>query len=478
MIIRGGMVLSPKEGGERFERADIRVEETRIAAVGSGLRQTPGEEIVEADGKLVLPGLVNAHYHSYGNLLKGTAWGEPLEIWSQDTVALGGQLDSDAMRLSARLGIAEMLRCGVTACLDHIPHHRAVDDIAEEYSRCGFRAAIAPMIADVCDADILPGIPETEAVLGRRAERPPAAELETVMKRYDGWAQRWHRPEGTLRLLAGINAPQRASDPALRAAREIARQYKIGVHMHLLETRWQQEAARAEGTDPVERIRQAGLLDQNTSLAHCVWLSPRQIESIRDAGCMVVHNPASNLLLGSGRMRLTELVRAGIPVALGSDGANCGTGHDILEQLRLAILLSRENSPDYNGWLTPQEALSLATANGAAVCGWGGQTGVIAQGYLADIVLADETAASRLPRYEPLTQLLLQGRIVPTDIWIHGKRAMRNSKLLCLDEDGLYAEIRVRQGDLQNRFQTALQANTEQKRIFAAAYERQIEKRY
>ncbi|MDW7669004.1 MAG: amidohydrolase family protein, partial [Bacillota bacterium] len=120
--LKNGKVLIQKKENIEFENLDIKISDNKILEIGQNLNYDNNTEILDLQGDFVLPGMVNSHYHSYTNILKGTSWGEPLEIWSNDTVALGGILKGDDHRLSTLLGAAEMIKMGVTTCIDHIPH--------------------------------------------------------------------------------------------------------------------------------------------------------------------------------------------------------------------------------------------------------------------------------------------------------------------------------------------------------------------
>ena len=469
MLIQDGLILD--SGADTAVRKDIRIsEEGRITEIGGGLSPLAGEECLCAAGRLVLPGMVNAHYHSYSNILKGTSYGEPLEIWANDTVALGGALDLDLMRLSAQLGIVEMLRAGVTACLDHIPHIRAVDTIAREYERSGFRASIAPMIADISDDHILAdfGTPITE----RDGNKGNHLSLESMSDLYRGWCQRWHRPDGTLQMLCGINSPQRASDAALDLAKRIAEEHSLGVHAHLLETRWQADSIHSASDDPVERMARHGLLSHRTSLAHSVWLTPAQLQRIADAGSAVVLNPTSNLFLGSGIADHIGMIKRGIPAALGTDGSNCASGQNLILCARAALLLSRAGTVRYEDWLTPQTVWQMATTSGAMACGWE-NLGTLQEGMRADIVLIDADAPEYWPMPRPLLQILLYaGKMEVVDVLIQGKFVMRNRRLLNLDENALRSEVCRRFGELRHKFESAIRDNKDVKRAYIRAYMR------
>lgn len=472
MLIKGGRVFTYSQDSFSFVRKDMRVEKTKIVKIAEELSPLEEEEIVYADGMLVLPGLTNAHYHSYTNILKGTSSGEPLELWTPGTVALGGLLDREEMTLSACMGIVEMLRNGVTSCVDHIPHLPHVDSIAQAYRDTGFRAGIAPMIHDISDHFLLTGLKEyfTDPVLKKLKEyRPLTADEYSGL--YENWIEKWHRPKEGVQVILGPNAPQRASAALLERMGELNKRWGLAVHTHLLESRWQRDSSDAAGEDVVEKLDKAGLLSERTSLAHSVWLSREQTERIAKAGATIVHNPASNLFLGSGKAPVQEYKKSGIRIALGSDGSNCATNHNVLELARLAALLARLDNPYYEEWLTPTELWKMATINGSWATGWKNQAGALEEGCLADIVFEKAEDMAYYPEYDYAVQMLFNlERLNPVHVMINGKFVMRDKKILSLDEAGLREELLGRSSSLRDRLQTGLEATGELYGCYKRAY--------
>lgn len=469
MLICNGYILDDQVGGAKLVRKDIRILNNGIiSAIDDALSPEPGEEVLFADNRFVMPGMVNSHYHSYSNLLKGTSTGEPLEIWACDTVALGHAMNRDYMRISAQLGIVEMLRSGVTSCLDHIPHLAYVDTIAETYADANFRASIAPMIADISDDQILAdfGVP-----LGRGKTQEESEEyVQEIRHLYENWVEKWHTPKSTMQIVCGINAPQRASHQALEAAREIEEKYDLGIHAHVLETCWQATSAQKLQEDPLEKLDQHGLLLKKTGLAHCVWLSERQLDKIASKNSTIILNPTSNMFLGSGTADLIGIIRRGIPAAIGTDGSNCATGQNLLECIRASMLLPRIGQRDYEKWPTIQDTWQMATKVGAEACGWE-NLGQLKVGSRADIVLVDISGVEYWPANHFLLQILLYvGKLDVTDVLIQGKCVMRNRKVLCLDEENLMFEARKVSTVLPDAIETALQKSRGMKEAYKQAY--------
>jgi len=255
----------------------VLVEGDSIAAVAETEREqrearARARDVFDAAGLILMPGLVNAHYHSYGTLLKGTQNRLPLEPWALYTVAYGRALGAEAIRLAVLLGAAEMIRNGITTCLDHFPHTRWAESALAAHEASGMRVAFAPFMHDVFDHEFLQLAlpPEIRAALDT-APRSSAADAERM---YRDRASRW-RGHPRVSILLGPNAFQRCSPGLLDVWRRLADDLGLHAHTHLVETRVQAVRGRAVwpgGT--VEAMARAGLLSERLSLAHGVWLTP------------------------------------------------------------------------------------------------------------------------------------------------------------------------------------------------------------
>ena len=193
---------------------------------------------------------------------------------------------------------------------------------------------------------------------------------------------------GRVSVLLGPNAPQRCSPAAWGLWRSLRERYAVLVHTHLMETRAQATlGARGWPGGLVAAMARQRLLGEWLSVAHGVWLTPAERDLLATHNVTVVHNPASNLMLGSGIMPLLDTRRAGLRIALGTDSANTGGRHDLFEAMRLALMLPRVSESDHTRWLHGRDVLDMATRNGAAVLGLENQAARISAGQLADLVL-------------------------------------------------------------------------------------------
>ena len=411
----------------------------------SGARPPPADAVVlEGRGLLALPGFVNAHTHSPENALRGVGEGLALEPWLCVLFAAAGVYDPADHYACALAGAAEMLRSGTTAVLDHLwmtpPRAEAVDAVLRAYQDIGIRAAVAPMLDDSDDTEALArsvGVEVDGGLFPRQRElRPPAALAALV----DDLAHRWHGAAGgRLQVLAGCTGVQWCSDELLVAMAEVADQHRTGVHIHLLETWLQDRACRLRfGASAVRGLDRLGLLER-CSLAHAVWLEAADVELIAGRGAVVVHNPAANLRLGSGLAPVRALLDAGATVALGSDGAASSDNQVLWEQVKLASLV---HFGVHGRGLTASEALTMATAGGAATFGLGGRLGRLEPGMLADVMLLDRYGDGLAGAVDLEVALALSetGRGV-RHVVVDGQVVVRDGRCVRVDEDAVRAAL-------------------------------------
>lgn len=441
MLLRNALVLAG--GGDwKARRADIRVRGEKIAAVGT-LAEEPGEEVIDAQRLLAVPGFVNAHYHSPLSLARGTADGfsHPAFMWQNQADTAGRT--AHEVYVSALLGAVEMLKSGITAVIDHFPEQgfplEHVDAVVRAYREAGMRAAIALRVFDEAYDDIVPpgGLPQdfpdplVPAPLAQTQEL-----LEEAVRRHD-------RPEGLLRIFPAPSNPSRCSDALLVACEALARRHGLGVHTHLLETEVQTRIAeRRHGTTMVRHMERLGLLSPRLSCAHTIWIDEDDMARLARHGVTVVHNPESNLKVGAGFMPLAAMRRQGVRVALGTDGASTNDNLVLHEAMRLAITLPRPSEPRET-WPRAEDALDMATSAGAAALQCAAALGRIAPGQGADLVLYDLASPRWTPCNDPAQQLVFaeNGEAVHT-VLVAGRVVLERGRPAGVDVDRLLAEAR------------------------------------
>ncbi len=445
IVIKDALVVSAQSAEPR--RSDVVVENGRISAVvATGTADTKMAKTIDGRDRLLMPGFVNAHTHSPTNVLKGTGdlLSHPAFMWRNQADTAGRT--PDEIRLSALLGCIEHLLGGTTAIIDHFPEQGFTEgDVAavvDAYRMTGLRAMVALRIFDEAYTDIEPpgGYPPDFAAGNPLSPAPLAdtiALVETCIVRHD------HSADGRIRICPAPSNPMRCSDDLLSEVVRIAGIHDTPVHMHLLETAIQGTIARKRyGRSMVQHLDKLGLLTDRLSTAHTIWLDDDDIALFAERGSIPVHNPESNLKLGTGISPIAKMLRAGVTVALGTDGASTNDNLDMHEVMRLALMLQRPSEPNRNHWPKAIDAIRMATIAGGKAMRCAG-LGTLEPGAPADLVLHDLRAPSWIPLNDPLTQLVFSasGATVDTVI-VDGKVIVEGKRMVAFDMEPILSEVR------------------------------------
>lgn len=411
-IIRGGWVLNPDE--RQADPADILLDGDLIAEIGpTGMPAPDDAEVIDANDRLLIPGLVNAHTHGHGGLTKGSGDRWTLELLLHASRWLNGFRNAEHTYLSALVGALEMVRKGCTACYDlylelPLPTPEGLENIGRAYQDVGMRAVLAPMIADHTFYQAIPGLLDALPQAQRQAleptgMQPSAATLDACRT----LLQQCSFDPARIRLALAPTIPLHCSDDFLLATRDLAQEYDAALHMHLGESKVQAVSGITRyGKTLTAHMDALGLLGPRFTAAHAVWLDRDDIQRLADNGASVAHNPGSNLRLGSGIAAVHEMLQAGVNVGIGTDGSNCSDNQNVFEAMRLASFVSRVRQHDYHRWLQTDQALQMATEGSARALGFGDLIGRLALGYKADIVFLDLNHVNYLPLNDPINQLV------------------------------------------------------------------------
>ncbi len=442
LLIRNARLVLPGRGD--LPSGSLMVDGERIAGVFTGGDgPTTADEVIDGTGLAVMPGLVNAHHHSYSNVLRGTCNDRRLESWALYTVAYGYVLDGEAIRLAALLGAAEAMRHGVTSLVDHAPHVTHAGAALEAHRESGLRVGYAPFMHDRSDHDVFGvTLPNDLRPAFAAPNRPP----ETIAGFYRLMVRDWQGRDGRLQVLLGPNAPQRCSPTLLDLWGRLADELSLRVHTHLCETLPQARYGISEWGGTVSELARRGLLNNRLSVAHGIWLEESERDLLAKHGVTVSHNPASNLMLGSGTMPLVDYLKRGINVALGSDSANTGGAANLFEVMRLALMLPRPTTPNETDWPTPQQVFALASEGGARALGI--EAGRIEKGCLADLALVRLNTPLMTAAEPSLNTVVMHGGAHAVQATMVGGRFVyRDGKVLAFDEQamlGRYQELATR----------------------------------
>ncbi|NEO86892.1 MAG: amidohydrolase family protein [Spirulina sp. SIO3F2] len=424
---------------EGYQTIDVQVSAGKIAAIAPQL-PTQGDAI-DGTNQLLLPGFVNAHTHSSEFWQRGLIGPYPLELWLGELHEFS-PLEPEQIYLSALATALETLHSGGTTVVDHlvlIPGQEVATVAAavHAYREIGIRAVIGPLIYDQTLAQ---GIPDGGA--NRKSEGFAYTTTEMLSLMETVIAQ-FHAPEQGIEIMVAPTGIQLCSDDLFKGCIDLSDRFALCRHTHLLETQAQQRLAQEKyGCTAVEHLHRLGFLNQRTALAHCIWLTDSDISILAQTGATVVHNPLSNLRLGSGIAPIFKYRQAGINIAIGCDGAASNDGQDLLEAIKLSAILHNITEPDYRHWLKPSEAIEIAAQGGAQGLGQGQQRGRLTEGMSADLVLYDLTQLSLLPKTNPVGLLVLGRPCQAVRMaWVQGSCVIDQGQATQIDETRLRQDL-------------------------------------
>jgi 5-methylthioadenosine/S-adenosylhomocysteine deaminase len=437
LLIHGGTVL-PFDADPRqvLRPGYVLVEGERIAAVEPGNPPegllNAADQRIDATGKLVAPGLINAHTHLFQCFLRGLADDRTLMRWLEEATWPGGLAMTEYdFHLAALLGFVENLRCGATSVLDQDyvqTSPRNMDAVAAAAAASRARVVLARGVGD-CAPYFEPFIESAETII---------AETGRLIRRWND------RDGGRVRVEFGPMIPWGCRPETLQAIDRYAAEWDTGVHIHVSETRDEvQMSLDATGLPPVRWLDQLGVLNERWQLVHCVWLEPDEMDIIAQRGSLIVHCPVSNMYLASGIAPVPEWLRRNIPVALATDGPGSNNSQDMLEVLKTTACLQKVGTLDATV-LLPADVLRMAWHGGAQAMRLGNQIGRLAPGALADIITVNLARPHIAPVHAPASALVYNanGNDV-SDVVVGGEVLIANGVLLHIDEARLVAECQA-----------------------------------
>ena len=484
-LIRNPLLVTMNERNEVVDKGAIVVDDNRIAYAGPAewTPVGPFDKTLDASRMIAMPGMVNAHCHSPANLVRGMMPSKPLEIWRAYYRASLRDMREDDFYASALLGGMEMLKNGATTVLDHFAGSAACRFMGagaaiQAMRDLGLRHVAALTVTDKSYEDTIP-LGQTDARLNDEIKRMSASEAKTTQAWLDEceeFIETFHAPEKLTTACPGPSAVQRCTDELLKGCAEMSRKRNLPLHIHLAETKTQQVQGNGiYGHSLLRHLDSLGIVDANLSCAHSIWIEDKDVELFAKHGATPVHNPASNLRIGSGLAKVKEFLAAGVQVGLGTDGAASNDGQNMFDAARLVSLIHNHAGSDFNQWITPTQALAMATRNGARAFGL--DAGVIAVGKLADVVLLRRDT----PAYRPLNDVVNQivfcenGSNVDTVI-VNGAVVVEGGRLTQVDELEVLRLADEARARLEPSMQRELAAARTMEPALAEMYFRMFEK--
>jgi 5-methylthioadenosine/S-adenosylhomocysteine deaminase len=454
---------------------DVLVLGDRITAVGERLHPPHTVRTISLTNSVLIPGLVNGHTHAHNNLIKGKGELWTLEVFLSLGPALNANRTPEDHYLSAALGAMEMVKSGITSAYDLFieypaPTPEGTAAVIQAYRDVGLRSIVAPAVADRTILDVLPL--SDEARFPVRTQTSVKEILDVLLQVLKSHGR---DPRDLVRVAIAPTIPMLCTDSFLEHSRELAREFDCGIHTHLAESRFQAVASRRMyGHSLTTHLDRMGLLGPDVVAAHAVWVTREEIDLIASTGTKIVHNPASNLKLGSGIAHIHDLRRQGVQVAIGTDGCGSSDNLNMFEAMRFASLSSRAlGETNSDSWLTATDALDMAISNGASVMGLSSCLGKIKPGYLADLVVLDLESSYLTPLNNLARQLTYceTGQSVKSVI-VAGKSVFEDGHLVNVDESQIKQAARESSSRLSQLNRDRLEvAGHRARRIEEACYE-------
>ncbi|HEX9839746.1 MAG TPA: amidohydrolase family protein [Anaerolineales bacterium] len=426
-LFTNALVLTMDRGLTQYSPGAVAVKGDSIVAVGPEdelKNEYSAKETMDCNGKVLMPGLINAHTHVPMTLLRGLADDLRLDVWLMGYMMPVERefVSPEFVRLGTLLACAEQIRSGITTFNDM---YYFEEDVAKAAAEVGMRA--------VCGQTVM------------KFPAPDAASYEDSLAMAREFIQRW-KAHPLIVPAVSPHAPYTCTAEILRATAELAKEFDVPLHTHLSETAFEVDNMRNENGMPViPYVKKQGLLDAKLIAAHCVHVDAGEIRSLQHAGAGVSHNPSSNLKLASGFAPVMKMLETGLNVGIGTDGPASNNDLDMFEEVRLAAFVAKAVTNDPTSLPAPR-ALLMGTRLGAQALHIGHLTGSVETGKRADLILVDISPIHNSPSFKrspdnAYAQIVYASKSTDvSDVMVNGKWLMRDHQLLTLQEDELLAQ--------------------------------------
>lgn len=437
ILVKNGLVVTMNPKREVI-RGDVLLENDRIKAIGKTEEQA--DKVIDATGKVVIPGFVQTHIHLCQALFRGQADDMELLDWLKKRIwPLEATHDEESIYYSAMLGCGELIKGGTTCIVDMETVHHTDSAIQAIYEN-GMRAITGKVMMDY-GSDVPAGLMENTA--------------DSLQESVD-LLEKWHMKDGgRIRYAFTPRFVVSCTDDLLTQVRDLAQKYGVYVHTHASENRGEIALVEQDrGRRNVVHLEHLGLTGPNLLLAHCIWLDDREMDILQKSGTHVAHCPSSNLKLASGVAMIPEMLDRGISVSLGADGAPCNNNLDAFVEMRLASLIQKVRLGPTA--MPARQVFELANIKGAEAIGLADEVGSIEVGKKADLAILDLNKLHAWPSAETdiYSRLVYEAKSsdVETTI-IDGKVVMENRHLTTIDEDEVLHKCNESIARLRNKAQ-------------------------
>lgn len=431
IIIQGGTILSMVDGEGHLNNVSMLIRKNRIVDIQPPIRlpYPEGTEIIDASNCLIMPGLVNAHTHAAMTIFRGYADDLPLNKWLYEKIfpAEAAHLNPENVYWGTLLSCLEMIASGTTS---HIDGYFFQDDTARAVERSGLRAIIAQGVIDLP----APGVddPERNLIKGRE------------------FIEKWLDYSELITPGLFCHSPVTCSAKTLKGAMEISREHSLSTQMHLSETSGEvAEVIKRTGRSPVHYLKDLGLLGNDLIAAHSIHLDDEEIEVLSKNGVSIVHVPESNMKLASGAARVTDMLKAGLTVGIGTDGCASNNNLDLFKEMDSAAKMGKVYTKDPVN-MDAVTLLKMATSWGAKIMGMENEIGTIQKGKKADIVVVDMNSPHLVPSYDPISTMVYSARGSDVkDVIVNGKILLKDRKFQTLDQEEIMERVNAISRDIK-----------------------------
>ena len=407
ILIKNALII-PQNEKRQTVKNDIYIEDDKISQLAPSIK-VEAEYVIDGEKKLVLPGLINTHTHLPMTLMRGYGDELSLEKWLNECIwPIEARLDKKFVEAGAKLSLLEMISTGTTCFVDMYFFEDLLATVAKKVGMRGY------MGFAIIDFDT------------------PEMPKERLLSDCENFCRKWINDD----LITPVVAPHSTyscSPEKFQKASEMAQNYGVLLHTHCSETRKEvYDVKKRYGMRPVEHLKKLGILNESTLLAHCGWITKGEIKEIATTGARVSYNPVSNMKLATGGYApIPELLQAGVPVGLGTDGAASNNSLDMFESMKFAALLQKQHRWDPS-IISAQTVLDMATIGGANCLGI--NAGSIEEGRKADLIMIEMDNPNMIPRHNLISNLVysVKGCDVSTTI-VNGKLLMLEREFLTLD---------------------------------------------
>ncbi len=419
ILIKDTVILA-----DEIQKSSILVVDNCIQEISKSLNDNDAEKVIDASNKITMPGLINTHSHVAMTLLRGVGDDQSLQTWLEEYIwPKEANLNDELVYLGSKLAMAEMIKTGTTTFNDM---YFFMEETAKAVDESGMRAVLGYGMIDLFDEE----------------------KMKSELKESEKLIKNCHNTcDNRVTVAVAPHAPYTCSEDLLIKSKELASKNDLKLHIHVSETKKEvDDLTQSKGKTPFEYLDSIDVLDSNTIAAHGVWTTPEEMNILKEKEVSIAHNPSSNMKLASGIAPVTEYLKKGINVGIGTDGVSSNNNLDMFSEMKLTSFLQKVNTLDPQV-LPTKDTFNMATKNGAKALGI--NAGSIEEGKLADIILVDTLVPHMTPVRNPLSNIIYSSLGTDVDTVIcNGKILLENKELTTINEQEIIQQVNERAFEL------------------------------